>query len=194
MGLALACGPAALQRCIFFSLLRPTFSHVPNPLGQVLVATLDGTKRPVSVPSSSSIAQLQGEVQRAAGIPPDRQRLLVLEQRPLGRPQRLLRGLLRLLVAAALWLLCWLAAAGRWALRLPPPPAGVQLVLRTESGMSVELAVPPDTTLQQLQTIIYERHGEQLSLQHLWVGAQREGSSSPKWSGAQHGFATGREP
>lgn len=158
-----------------------------RPTLQVLVATLDGRRRCILVHSSSSIAALRLEVQQRAAIPADQQRLVVLEQQALGAPQRVLWALLRLLLAVLLWAGSWLVAGGRWALGLPPS-SDVHLQLVTESGREVQLAVSPDTTLQQLQRLVWEQHGESLSLQQLLsVSPSKAGSNSPEKRGGGGG-------
>lgn len=160
---------------------QPRFALLPpRCIIQVLVATIDGRRRCILVRSSSSLAALRQEIQRQAAVPVDQQRLLVLQQKALNPPQRVLWALLRLLLAVLLWAGGWLLAGLRLALGLPPA-SDVRLQLMTESGREVRIAVSPDTTLQQLQRIVWEKHGEQLSLQQLLsVSPSKVGSSSPE--------------
>lgn len=133
--------------------------------------------------SSSSLAALKLEVQRQAAVPADQQRLAILEQRALSPPQRLAWALLRLLLALLLWAGGWLLVGARAVLGLPPC-SDVRLQLVTESGREVQLCVSPDTTLQQLQRLVWEEHGEQLSLQQLLsVSPSKAGSTSPERRG-----------
>ena len=146
----------------------------------MLVATLDGRRRCILVRSSLSIRQLRREVQGQAGVPADQQRLLVLQQRALNRAQRCAWALLRLLLAVALWATGWVLAGARALLGLPQA-TGVQLQLVTESGREVQLDVSPDMTLREMQQLVWEQHGEQLSLQqHLQLSPSKAGSSSPE--------------
>jgi hypothetical protein len=150
---------------------------------QVLVACMDGRRRFLLVRSTSSIAALRLEVQQAAAVPADQQRLLILEQQALNAPRRVLWAILRFLLAFFIWLGSWAAVGARWALGLPVP-SDVRLQLVTESGREVRLAVSPDTTLQQLQRMVWEQHGEQLSLQQLLsLSPSKAGSSSPEKRG-----------
>ena len=160
----------------------------------MVVATLDGRRRSALLSSSSSLAAVQREAQRQAGLPPDAQRLLVLELRPLSRRQRWALALLRLLLGLLLWATAWAAAGLRWLLGLPPPDGPVQLQLTTEGGREMTLSVSPDTTLADLQQLVSEQHpGERLDLRQLSVGPSKScGGGSPERGGGSGGVL--REP
>lgn len=164
--------------------LLPSCRTYPS---QVVVATLDGRRCSALLPSSSSLHAVQCEAQRQAGLPPDQQRLLVLELRPLSRRQRWALALLRLLLGLLLWAAGWAVAGARWLLGLPPPDGPVQLQLTTDGGREVTLTVSPDTTLAHLQQLISEQHpGERLlDLRQLDVSPanSRRGSSPERGGG-----------
>lgn len=149
------------------------------------MATLDGRRRSMLLPSGSSLQAVQREAQRQAGPAPEQQRLLVLQLRPLSRAQRVALALLRLLLGLLLWAAGWLALAFRWLLDLPPPSGPVEVQLTTDSGREVTLAVNTDITLAQLQELVSEQHpGAQLDLKQLALGPGRHrGGRSPERGG-----------
>lgn len=177
--------------------------QAPPGTAWVTVALLTGTRRPILLHSATTLRQLRREVQEHTGLPAGQQRLVVVQQREPGRVLCMLRMLLTVLVMLG----SWLVAALRRALGVPPS-SEVHMRLQTESGRQVELALSPDTTLREMQRMVWERHGEQLSLgQHLCLtrspspspsrssspgrGSRWAGSLTKAWSGGGGGGGEG---
>ena len=158
-------------------LASPSLPSTPPPW-QVLIAPLDGRRRSVLLPSGSGLHAVQRQVQLQAGLAPERQRLLVLQLRPLSKAQRVALALLRLLLGLLLWAAGWAAVAFRWLLDLPPPNGPVELQLTTGSGREVTMVVSADMTLAELQELVSEQHpGAQLDLRQLALSPGKPGGS-----------------
>ncbi|PRW44238.1 Arginine repressor [Chlorella sorokiniana] len=117
--------------------------QAPPGTVRVLIATLDGRRRSVLLPSGSPLQAVQRQAQQAAGLAPEQQRLLVLQLRPLTKAQRVALALLRLLLGLLLWVAGWAAVAFRWLLDLPPPSGPVELQLTTDDGRELTVAPTP---------------------------------------------------
>lgn len=172
--------PATIASSAVHCAAQPACPSLPSapPLPQVLIATLDGRRRSVLLPSGSSLHAAQRQVQLQAGLAPERQRLLVLQLRPLSKAQRVALAVLRLLLGLLLWAAGWAAVAFRWLLDLPPPSGPVELQLTTGSGREVTVVVSADMTLAQLQQLVSEQHpGDQLDLRQLALSPGKPGGS-----------------
>lgn len=129
---------------------------------QVSVVLLGDRRYALQLSEQASLRRMLEVVEKQAGVPVERQRLVVAEQRPYTGLERALWSLVRALVA------CWRAvfqALGA-VLEVAFPTDGTTLLAQvlSEDGREVSVRWRGDMTLHQLQDLMEQQYGERFRI------------------------------